>query len=287
MTGNNINTPDVQQPNVPWEEQLPYRPFDSVNTSSSTGWGNFNSLQVEVTKRFSQGFMLNANYAWSRSLDIYDFCCTSIQDPAHPELDYGNSPKVFRHKLVVHYIWEVPVGRGKKFLGSNKWLDPFLGGWQLSGIGTYRTGVPTSIFIEDPGTMIGWFTGRADAVAGADPYQGAQQGTHDTYNGVRWLNPDAFVAPQPWTWGNSSRNAYFSPGFWNWDISLMKNFRVRERHELQVKADFFNAFNHYNLGEPNNYLADTRDGGSPDPTFGMIYWGWNPRVIQIGLRYTF
>jgi len=135
--------------------------------------------------------------------------------------------------------------------------------------------------------MIGWFTGRADAVAGADPYQGAQQGTHDTYNGVRWLNPDAFVAPQPWTWGNSSRNAYFSPGFWNWDISLMKNFRVRERHELQVKADFFNAFNHYNLGEPNNYLADTRDGGSPDPTFEMIYWGWNPRVIQIGLRYTF
>jgi Carboxypeptidase regulatory-like domain len=288
MSGNNINSPDIQQPNVPTEDQLPYRPFDTVNTTSSTGWGNFNSLQVEATKRFSSGFMMEANYAWSRSLDIYDFCCTSVQNPAHPELDYGNSAKVFRHKLVVHSLWEVPVGHGKKYLNSNKWIDPILGGWQVSAIGTYRTGATMSVYLSDPGTMVGWFTGRADAVAGADPYQGAQHGTHDTYNGVQWFSPEAWAPPQPWTYGNSPRNGYFAPGYWKWDLSIMKNYRMPwEGHQLQIKADFVNAFNHYNLGEPNNYLPDERDGGSPDPTFGKIYWGWDPREVRVGFRYTF
>ena len=84
----------------------------------------------------------------------------------------------------------------------------------------------------------------------------------------------------------------FGPGFGQWDFSVMKQFRLPrgEANRLEFKLDFFNLPNHYNLGDPNNYIADTRDGGEADPTAGKIYGGANayaPRQIQIGLRLYF
>ena len=108
-------------------------------------------------------------------------------------------------------------------------------------------------------------------------------------SGVRWFNTAAFAPPQPWSWGNASPNQIFGPGFGQWDFSVMKQFHLfkADANRLEFKVDFFNIFNHYNLGDPNNYVADTRDGGEPDPTAGKIYGGaagYTPRLIQIGLR---
>jgi hypothetical protein len=168
-----------------------------------------------------------------------------------------------------------------------------LGGWRVSGITTYHSGDPFGIYLEDPGTEDGtWLATLMDRVPGS-LYTGRQSG-HDTVNGVNWFNTNAFAAPQLYTWGNSSPNSVFGPGFGQWDLSVMKQFHLPrgETNRLEFKMDFINLPNHYNLGDPNNYIADTRDGGPDvaDPTAGKIYGGANayqPRLIQIELRLVF
>ena len=151
----------------------------------------------------------------------------------------------------------------------------------------YRTGSPFSVAFNVPSNIVGWQGGRADAVSGASIYAG-QSGSHDIVNGVQWFNTAAFQAPQPWQWGNSSRNSVYGPGFWNWDLGVQKRFSITEHHSLQLRGDFLNAFNHFNLANPNATIADLRDGGLPTPNAGKILTGTgNPRVIQLGLKYMF
>jgi len=172
----------------------------------------------------------------------------------------------------------------------NKFADSILGGWQLSGISAYRGGLPFSVKFQVPSNYIGWWGGRADQVEGVPLY--AVQSGHDISSGVQWFNPAAFAPPQPWQWGNSAPFLLWGPGFWNWDVSLQKNFGIRvrglESSRLQIRADFLNLFNHFNLGQPSASIADTRDGGVSDPTSGKIFGGvGNPRIVQISLRFSF
>jgi hypothetical protein len=193
-----------------------------------------------------------------------------------------------------------PVGRGRKLLAqTNRIVDAVLGGWTVSGISRYQTGAPSSVTFLVPGGYIGWQGGRADLVAGADIYAG-QHDSHDVINGVPWFNTAAFAPPQPWQYGNSERNLLYGPGVWNWDIGVRKLFRITETSQLQFRVDFLNAFNHANLdfgreyqqqgGGATTVIADTRDGGLPDPRSGKIFSAGTfpgPRVIQLGLKLEF
>ena len=104
---------------------------------------------------------------------------------------------------------------------------------------------------------------------------------------MQWFNPSAFAPPAKWTWGNSARNMLFGPGLWNWDISGMKSFAVREHLRLQFRGDFLDAFNHFNLSNPDNSIPDRRDGGTPNPNSGMITSGSGGRTVQLGLKLLF
>lgn len=293
VNGYNINFPNMQDPQNPQDAQAQVllQPWSSINY-----WGNgaksaYHQLQMEVQKRFAHGLFLRAEYDWTRDLTNGD-----PNDPAQNPHDlnsyYGNDPYQFRHRFLVYYIYELPVGRGRKWLSNtNKFVDGVLGGWRVSGITTYHSGDPFGIYLEDPGTEDGaWLATLMDRVPG--PLYAGRQSGHDTYDGVLWFNTAAFAPPPLYHWGNSSPNLVFGPGFGQWDFSVMKSFRLPkgESNRLEFKVDFFNLPNHYNLGDPNNYLADTRDGGEPDPTAGYIYGGANayqPRTIQIGLRLFF
>jgi hypothetical protein len=175
-----------------------------------------------------------------------------------------------------------------------------LGGWRVSGVTQYHTGYPISPSFENNGSTcsqtpptdcIGWFATYPDRAAGVPLYAGQQSG-HDTVSGVLWFNPKAYLPPKPWTYGNASPYSIFGPGFGQWDLSVMKSFKLPkgEANHLEFKMDFFNLPNHYSLGNPSTGIADTRDGGYPDPSSGKIYGGndsYFPRLIQIGLRLIF
>jgi hypothetical protein len=137
-----------------------------------------------------------------------------------------------------------------------------------------------------PSSIVGWWGGRADAVQGGEIYAG-QSHSHDVVKGVPWFNPGAFAPPQPWQWGNSERNSVYGPGSWNWDIGVQKAIAITERRRVQIRADFLDAFNHFNPGSPSGTIADTRDGGLPNPNSGKIFGGGGNRVIQLGMKYQF
>lgn len=189
------------------------------------------------------------------------------------------------------YIYQFPVGHSRKWLAnSNKLVDGLLGGWEVSGITTFHSGDPLTLSLENPGIKGGWLATWVNRVPGT-LYAGRQSG-HDTVDGVQWFNTGAFAPPQPWTFGNAEPGVLFGPGFGDWDVSVMKSFKMPgpEPDRLDFKVAFFNLHNHYNLGDPNPGIADTRDGGLPDPTSGKIYSGpaaYQPRLIQIGLRFSF
>src|SRR2546426_12568 len=293
----NIDKPHVQQPNVPNQLQLPFQPWSAVNWTDYRGTSNFHQLQLEIQKRFAQGLTLRTEYDWSHYLTNvqgdYDATGAFPQDPWNMRAEYSNEEFQFRHRFLIYYIYELPVGRGRKWLSNtNKFVDGVLGGWQVSGVTQYHSGWPVNPSFENPGTEIGWFANRPDRAAGVPLYAGRQSGSHDTVDGVQWFNPSAFLPPQPCTYGNASPFSIFGPGSGRWDLSVMKSFHLPkgESNRLEFKMDFFNLPNHYNLGTPSAGIADVRDGGTPDPSAGKIYGadnGYFPRLIQTGLRLVF
>ena len=91
------------------------------------------------------------------------------ENPSDYNRDYGNTDSIPRHSLSVNYLYELPFGRGRTFDISNPFLDAVAGGWSLSGITIYRTGAPFSVNFAVPSSIVGWWGGRADAVAGRRP----------------------------------------------------------------------------------------------------------------------
>ncbi len=288
-SGNNINAPVVQQPNVPGQAQQILQPWSSINYYTYSGIDNFNQMQLEIQRRFNHGLMFRTEYDWTRQLSNAN-PYGSPQDPHNLGANYGNDPLVYRHRFLTYYVYELPVGQGRKFLGNmNKFEDGVLGGWRLSGITTYHSGEPVTAFLSIPSGFTGWSATWPDCVPGQLYSRGSG---HDIINGVPWFNPGAFAPPQPFAWGNAQPMQMFGAGFGDWDFSVMKQFKLprSESNKLEFKVDFFNLPNHLNLGDPNNYIADVRDGGPASPKTGQIQSegnGYAPRQIQIGLRLFF
>lgn len=278
-----LNVPAEQIPHTPVQAQRPYKPWGTIYSTRSGGVQKMHQLQLEVIKRMARGFSLQGEYSWTRSLDNVDH--TGQTNWHNPSLDYGNTSYVRRHQLVANFVYELPFGRGKRWLtGARGVTGGVLGGWQVSGITTFATSVPFSVVFQVPTNYIGWRGGRADTVPGEPVY--LHGSGHDITGGIPWINPKAFAPPQPWTYGNSSRNGYFGPGMYNWNTSLFKSFAVpaREGMRLQLRADFLNILNHFNLGNPVATMADTRDGGLSISNSGKVIGGSGNRVVQLGLR---
>jgi hypothetical protein len=271
---------------VPLQAQRPYQPWGEIDNTKTSGKANFNQLQLELKKRLSAGFLVEAEYSYTRSMDNVP-TTGGAQNPNNENGDYGNTDSVPRQVLVFNYLYDLPLGRGRSMNVSNRVLDAVVGGWSVSGITTYKTGAPLSVSFTVPSSIIGWWGGRADAVQGGAIYSGRNSGSHDVIGGVQWFNPSAFAAPQPWQWGNAERNGVYGPGSWNWDIGVQKYFAITEKHRVQLRGDFLDAFNHFNLSAPSATIADTRDGGLPNANAGRIFSGSGSRIIQLGLKYMF
>ncbi len=287
-----INMPATETPDVPVQSQRPLQPWGVIDATRSGAKSNFNQLQFELIKRFANGFSAQAEYQFTSCLDNAEYI-GGLQNWHFPDQDYGYCSFERRHRLIFNYIYALPVGRGRKWLGNGaRAVDALLGGWEVSGISTYETGEAFSVVNEEiPGTFVGWTSGRADRLPGSLYAGQGNQVVAFGQNGVQWFNPAVFTTPQPWTMGNSARNSVFNPGFWNWDIGAMKTFAMTEHTRLQFRAEFLNAFNHPNLNsvtaDGDQFVPDTRDGAPPDPTAGVIFDRFGSRTIQLGLKLMF
>jgi len=293
FTQYNTNVPIVQQPTAPLQNSRPYQPWGVIQTTNNDNISNTDQMQLEGLHQFSRGFLVQAQYQWTACRDEGPPTGAGPQIINNPRGDYGNCPYLARHTLVGNFVYDLPFGRNRQFLNRGV-LSEILGDWTYSGIATYETGPAFSVTFVPPAAYPGWIAGRANIVPGVKPY--LKNHAHST--AATWLNPAAFTAPVPGQWGNSPRNGYFGPGYWNWDMSLSKKLVIRETQGIQFRADFLNAFNHTNWDGGGTSIGGVaapvvanvgtnQYGGSAVVNFGNVISGEGNRVIQGSLRYTF
>ena len=255
---------------------LPFPEFCSVGIGQPLGsFSHYNALELSFTHRWSSGLNLLASYTYSRFIDNTVGTTswlgqTPIRDnynlAAEKSLDAADTP----NSLVVTYIYELPIGKGKR-VGTN--LNPvanaIVGGWQVSGVTTFKSGFPIAITTGDNNTNSFGGNQRPNLVGNPSLSNPTIQ---------QWFNTAAFVQPAPFTFGNAPRymGNVRAPGLASWDIGLQKWFYYREILKLQFRAEMFNAFNRVNFYAP--------DGNLTDSTFGVISATLPPRDIQMGLK---
>lgn len=242
---------------------------------TTDGLSEYYAFQLTVDKRFSRGLSAILGYAWSHAIDNVPLefgggaAGPQPQDPRNIRAERGNSIIDMRHRLTLSYLWELPFGSGKALLNHGGPVNWVLGGWQTNGILTMQSGLPFSPVLQISTTNTG--TGSRPDVVGAVSYPHTLQ---------RWFDPSAFGTPAPYTYGNAGRNILLGPGRVNWDMSLFKNFVIREQMRFEFRAEAFNVFNHPQFGLPNASIGNGQVG-TITSTVG------NPRQLQMGLRFQF
>jgi hypothetical protein len=228
-------------------------------------------------------------YTWAKSIDNKSAAAGIGNDVAgwqgflnnaDVRRDRGLSEFDVDHRLVSSLVYELPVGRGKKFGGNlPKAVDLVIGGWQVNTIATFQRGFPMTITAADiDGLNDAFGTNRADLVGKPRLTKTIDQ----------WFDISAFAQPLRGFLGTSGRSILRAPGINNWDTGLFKNFAITEKVSFQFRFESFNAFNHTQWGVPNRNVADTTvDPITGKPIFGSITSARAARINQFGAKIVF
>jgi hypothetical protein len=276
-----------------WWACNPNPNFPYIAGMNFNGWSNYNALQLRVQKRMSNGLQFQANYAFSKSLDTG----TSrgwgsggvdvYQNSYSPASNYAPSATDIRHFLVSEVVYELPFGAGRQYRLHGV-LNGIAGGWRLSTIVQWHTGLPFTPSVSgtgaftgqnalDPGLSTCWSC-TLYAVKVGDPYAGVGHSAPG-----QWFNPSAYVDPAPGTFGQNLRDSLYGPHFLDMDFGVGKTFTITERVRFEFRADAFNVLNHIDYRNPNSSI----DSGT---TAGMIIAtdvANSPRVWQLGGKLSF
>jgi hypothetical protein len=227
---------------------------------------SYHALQVFLSKRRGD-LNFTLNYTLGRSYDNGSGNGDNPEDYLNKDYNWGPSDYDRTHIFVGTWSYRLPF-----FKNDRGVLGQVLGGWELSGITRYQTGAPLTI---TGNTSIG---GRRADYVGGDPYN--DERINPTTGAVQWLNPAAFASAPEGRRGNSERGQFRGPSYHIWDISLRKQFGITDDVKLQIQADFFNAFNMVNWGNPATNLSGSGFGNITAIT-------GQPRNIQLGARVIF
>jgi hypothetical protein len=246
---------------------------------------NYNSLQVKLDRRFSGGFQLTTAYTWSKSIDYsqdnggFAYIINSARSRARSDFDR-------RHMFNQSYIWELPFGRGKRWVDSGV-ASHVLGGWQVTGILTLMTG--QSLNITAPAAPLnapGNSNNPNYIGSGSLPVLNQINFRATGANQATWFDTSVFRAPAAATFGNIGRNAFTGPGFFNVDASLFRRFKATERFTVEFRAESFNFTNTPQYPNPDGGLGNATFGQITNAGIGNSADGGS-RQIQLGLRILF
>lgn len=235
----------------------------------------YHGFTLRVDRPMKNGFRTQVSYTVSKMIDNVQErfgARSSYIDPNNLRLSRSISEWDRSQILVINYVYELPFGPGKKWAqtGLGRWL---VGGWQLSGITTFAKGQPVVIQGPNNTRLPGVSAAAVRLRSGILP---KEERTLD-----RWFDTSAFLPAPTYSIGNDSRTepSLRGPGIKKFDLALMRNLQLRERFNLQFRAEFFNAFNTPQFDDPN--------GSVTSKDFGRILSARDARQIQMGLRLTF
>jgi hypothetical protein len=282
---------DANQSDVDGNRPNPtYGFMDELATISAS---TYHALQATLRTRDWHGLSGLTGYTWSKSLDDasdgidFNFATVALpQDSNNLRAEHGPSNFDTRHRFTAAFSYSLPNFGGPKRLTQ---------GWQLNTIVTAQSGRPVPIVNSNDTSGTSFptpsnFHQRPDVVTGINPINSNWESGPDT---IGYLNPNAFADPPTGAFGNLGRNQIFGPHFWNVDFAVSKNTQLFERVNLQLRAEFFNIFNHPNFALPNFFvvpgpgtaglITQTPDQAQTNPGLG----GGGPRVIQVAAKFTF
>jgi hypothetical protein len=280
---------DLNQPLTPGpgsvKSRSPWPYFAFVIYRDPLGNSSYNATTVKLEKRYSQGLQLMTAYTYSHAIDNTAEALTNaggqeLQDNYDVKRNRGNSAFDRRSMFVTSAVYDLPFGKGKKWLNHSGPLDWILGGWQAGGILNLLSGQPFSalVSVDISNTGTGNPTGGTSNRNHPDRIgNGNLPGDKRTIS--RWFDLSAFAIPAQYTYGNSGRNVLYGPPFNNLDLKIGKNFYFWEGKRLEFRCEMFNSSNtpHFNLPAANVNL----------PTAGIITGAAAPRQIQFGLKLVF
>jgi len=255
----------------------------------------YNAFQTSLNKRFSNGFNFLASYTLAHNLGNADGNVgAQIQDAHHPEREYGPVLPDLRHRFVVSYIYELPVGRGRQFLADLGGVaDAIIGGWQIGGITSAQSGEAFTAGMSGDFSNTGSGSYRPNQIGNPydfsiDPAGQASLGCDPGHQTLAcWYNPAVFVTPPvvpgqgvAHVFGDSRIGNLRGPKLVNVDLVLQKSFKIRESQQIEFRSEFFNALNHPNFGLPGS-TVDEEGGASITST------STDNRQIEFALKYTF
>ena len=266
------------------------RPFGNVSQYDDGATSVYNGLLLSSTWRQKSTMMINANYTWSHCVGdqtLGNNVVNSANNYPHQNnrrLDRGECAQDRRHLFNL-----TVVGRSPKF--ANRSTNRLAGGWTLSGIYRYQSPAPVTLLSGLDQALTGFnATERPDQVTTntASLTRGAACPGSSTAC-VSWLNPSAFAQPALGTLGNTGAQNILGPRFFQFDVSLVREFRIVEGQSLQVRAEAFNLLNSTRLNPLNivNNQVNNNAVTLNNPLFGQITNAFDPRILQLALKYTF
>lgn len=275
----NYNLPFGPSP-LPIASRLYWPYYTNVIRYFPIGNLSYNALTVKLEKRFSKGLTFLSAFTWSHSIDDvppdpdlnqYQGGPQAPVDPYNIRLNRSNSQTDIPRTFVLSSTYELPLGKGKRWLNNSRWVDLFLGGWQAGGILTLRDGFPFT-----PTT-----TGNITNAGGTDRPNVLHSATlpPSQQSIYRWFDVSAFAVQPQYTFGNAGRNILFGPGLRNLDFSLAKAFAITETKRLQLRFESFNFTNTPAFGQPASVINAV--GAGTITTAGA------PRDIQLALKFLF
>ncbi|MBY0506703.1 MAG: carboxypeptidase regulatory-like domain-containing protein [Bryobacteraceae bacterium] len=273
------NDPTTNRP-LPLNFLRPYPGWGNLLMREPAGSSNYHSLQVSANRRFAKQLQYGISYTWSKSLDYNsdDGNAVSVLVPVRI-WNYGLSAFDRTHVAKVNWLYDLP-----NWTTGPRIAKRLVNDWQFSGIFTASSGPPSGV---------GFGTVTAVDITGS-PTDGARidiRGNpnlgRDERNFSRWFRTDVFAQPAAGTYGSAARTVVRLPGIFNWDLTAYKNITVRERFRTQLRAEFYNAFNHTQFTGVDTTARFDAQARQVNTQFGQVTATRPGRRIQLALRFSF
>lgn len=267
---------------------------------SNGGDSNYNSLQMEVRRRFSSGLMLQANYTFSKAITNSEGGSDPYRTVRDISVDRHVANFDVTHTFNANWLYDLPFGKGRRFLNTGlPVIGKILEGWQFQGLLSWHTAPPFSIWSQI-GT-VNQFNSKNTAAPIGDAVDVIREneGVFKTPQGIFWLDPKLlnitvspatglassatlqsglFTYNAPGDLGTMSYNLFRGPRFFQTDFSLLKRTRIREKANVEMRFEFFNVFNNANFSPQGSLNFDATN-------FGRLTSTFDPRIIQIAMRF--
>ncbi len=247
------------------------------------GTGHYNSLQAQLQRRFTDGLSLNVNYTWSRAMSPNENSSgtPNVQAVSYMDRNLALTNSDRTHNVGITNVWQLPIGKGRRWLNDPGVLSSILGGWQINNMISIMSGVPFSVFADGTSLNLPGSNQTADQVKDDVQKLGGVGRTTPYYD------PTAFAEVTAARFGNTGYNILRGPGLFNWDFGLTREFSVNERVRLQFRLESFNFTNTPHLAIPDNNVGDGSDFMTITSVQDLGREGIDERQFRLGLRVVF